>query len=78
MRDAEAPLSVWAICAHPSDFPGMFVAREHRAEAGGVVATTNVVKSERLEEVRAELRKLRLQPIAPHPEDDPVIVEVWL
>lgn len=78
MRDEGSPLSVWAICAHPSDFPNAFVAREHRSFLGGSIATENVVISTQMEIVRDELRRRGLQPIPPHPEDDPVIVEVWL
>lgn len=77
---SDAFLSIWALCQFPSDFPGEFVAREHRVilGTGQVVATQNVVRSIDKAEVRAELYRLGKVPTRPDPQDDPVIIEVWL
>lgn len=71
-------LSLWTIYDSPSDFPGKFVVREHRVEPGGALkCCQEATVHESLEQARSA--------VPPHctvfprePNDDPVIVEVWL
>lgn len=70
-------LSMWVVTENPSDFPGLFVARRWEIARGSSMATADVVHSETLEGVRAQLPAW-LTRIARDPRDDAVIVESWL
>jgi hypothetical protein len=69
----EDALPIWTVYRHPTDAPGMYVARmwlETRPTLEKFEAPT-------LEEVRAMLPP-GLHRLERHPQDDPVIVETWI
>lgn len=72
-------LSLWTITESPADFPGKFVARRSEIHSGGTtVMTGETFVDDKLSVVRQRMRNLGLVCLTRHPEDDPVIVEVWL
>jgi len=74
----ESVLSMWTVYDHPSDFPHCYVARRHAIVQGQSVATTQVMVSNELRALQGMLRGMGLVKLARDPDDDPVIVEVWL
>lgn len=74
-------LATYAIYASPKDFPGEFVCRRWRAIDGKAVPDAEpLARASTLEACRASLWHLVpcLTRLDRHPNDDPVIVEVWL
>ena len=78
MSGTETDLPMWVVYDHPTDFPDQFVARQHIVGIAGNTPTDRTMGSNDIEKVRAALRNLGLVKIDRSPEDDPVIVEVWL
>ncbi len=72
-----APLRMYVVTRNPTDFPGLYVAREQVIDARGVTPTSWHVVGASLEEVRAQIPP-GLFRIARDPSDDAVIVETWL
>lgn len=74
----ESALSIWTVYASPRDYPGYYVAR--RSEVGdgpGLKMTSDMFVADTLAELRALLPP-GLHRIGRSPEDDPIIVEIWL
>lgn len=67
-------LTIWTIYDHPTDYPNAWVARAHDVPGG---PTDRVEVADSLEALRAKLPR-GLTMLARHPDDDPVIREVWL
>jgi hypothetical protein len=73
-----APLGIWVIYDHPTDYPDSFVARQFFCGPNIVLATDNVVTALDLDALRRALARDGLTPIDRLPGDDPKIVESWL
>jgi len=71
-------LPMWVVYDHPADFPNTYVARQHIIGISGQEATDRTMEADTLESIRAAMVNLGLTCITRSPEDDPVIVEVWL
>ena len=71
-------MNMWTIYDHPRDFPDFYVARLFKVDAEGTRATVEVVLSSSLDEIRRSMCLLGLTCLNRSPEDDPLIVEVWL
>jgi hypothetical protein len=72
------PLVMWTVTDHPTDLPDWYVARKTLVVPGATVMTNDVRKTSTLDELREQLARMGLTPIARDPKDDPKIVEVWL
>lgn len=70
-------LTFYAIYDHPKDYPNNFVVRKWVPGCGIVYASLKPVLAGSLEAARAALPK-GLTQLPPHPDDDPVLVEVWV
>jgi hypothetical protein len=70
-------LPMWTIYSHPSDYPGGYVVRRGVAYASGYVPDKVAQYAPTLE---AAIRLLPpgLYPLGRQPDDDPVIVGVWV
>jgi hypothetical protein len=79
MPQDKAVLSIWIIYDHPSDFPDSFVARRWEIRDEGV-PTAEVLRADHLWTLQRYLASRGLVPLSHSilPEDDPVIVEVWI
>lgn len=71
-------LAIWTVYDHPTDHPEFFIARKSLVTAKGAVMTDETLHSISLETLQSEMRHRGLRRMAPHPSDDPVIVEVWM
>ena len=74
-------LDLWTVYDHPKDYPDVFIARRSEIRSstgGGAVMTGDIVTAHTLQEVRLNLRNRGLVCLARQPEDDAVIVEIWL
>jgi hypothetical protein len=77
-RDADRPVTVWAIYREPRDFPGRWVLRGHEVFPGRELRTHSVCfLADSLSEARAKVpagaRRFRRAP-----EDHPAIHECWM
>jgi hypothetical protein len=72
------PLRMWTVYERPSDYPENYVARLFEVDAAGPHATENTVIAPDLEFLRALMIGMGLVKMVRDPNDDPVIVEVWL
>lgn len=70
-------LTLWVIYDHPVDHPESFVVRPQEVVAGQVVPGVAHRLAETLEDARASLPD-GLFCLGRMPDDDPVIVEVWV
>jgi hypothetical protein len=77
MRDEET-LKLWTVYDHPKDYPNHYVARLSEIGPRGVVRREQVMVSGGILGIRAQLAAMGLMRMARQPDDDPVIVEVWL
>lgn len=73
-------LSLWVIYERPCDYPTRYVVREWRVSDRGAVPQRGIGLCDTLDEARRILAigapgRHRLDR---HPDDDPVIVEVWV
>lgn len=71
-------LWVWVIYKHPSDFPGLYVARAQSIDKDGVTAHNMGFASPDYEDIKAYMIAKGLIRIPRHPDDDPVILETWI
>lgn len=71
-------LSIWTVYDHPGDYPGHYVARRFVTDANGSTATSEVMISTNLNEIRTTLESKGLVRLLRSAEDDPTIMEVWL
>lgn len=71
-------LAMWVIYENPSDYRGKFVVRIHRPGRDGSVVAEREPRAvvDTLAQARAVVPPL-LYRMDRHPDDDPVIVEVW-
>jgi hypothetical protein len=74
----DKPLSLWTVYDHPRDFPKNYVARRHEIHSGRVVPTDDLLICSELAAIRENLAERGLTVLPRQPQDDPVIVEVWL
>lgn len=71
-------LSMWVVYDHPRDQPESWVVRRHVIERPGTHRPTDDHSlHQTLEEARAAIPMWCVR-MERHPDDDPVIVEVWL
>jgi hypothetical protein len=71
-------LTIWVIYQNPRDFPGKWVLRGQTAGPGGVITPLpQCVVVDSLDEARTHV-PYGLVCMTRHPDDDPVIYEVWL
>jgi hypothetical protein len=75
---ASENLSMWAVYDHPKDFPNMFVAREFLVGLGHVWPTQNLIQSKTPSVIRRRMLDMGMICLVRDPDDDPVILEVWL
>lgn len=68
----------WVVCWSPADYPGKFTVRRHEITAGEVKATDEGYVSSNIEWIRHLMLYKGLFCMPRQPEDDPVIVEVWM
>lgn len=71
-------LAVWVVYDHPRDFPDVYVARKHIASVSGNTATEETLVSPDLNVLREALEAKGFVHLSRDPNDDPVILEVWL
>lgn len=72
------PVEMFAIYKNPSDYPDRYVLRRWLVTDGGFVSDKHPMAVwSNLEEIRGEIPKGKVN-IGRKPEDDPVIVEVWV
>jgi hypothetical protein len=73
-------LPMWTITDSPSDFFGLYVARKHIVDRGGVHVTDEVWTSPSLNTLRRVMEGIEhMSGFFPRsPQDDPVIVETWM
>jgi hypothetical protein len=69
--------TMFTVYNHPSDFPDHFVVRRGFATRKVMVHTPFYRLGTTLEEVRRQIPQ-GFDLIMPDPEDDPVIVEIWI
>jgi hypothetical protein len=70
------PYDLWTVYERLQ--PLQYVARLSLIGHDGVQHPEHTMVSSYLETIREELAARGLQPIPPHPHDDPQIVELWL
>jgi hypothetical protein len=70
-------LTIWVIYWNPRDQPGKWVLRAQDTDRDGVKPHPEYVVCETLEQARACVPP-GLVMMQRHPDDDPVIFEVWL
>lgn len=68
----------WVVYEKPRDYPDSFVARQWLIDKDGPRFGGAVLVSDSLESIRRALSAAGLTCLARDPNDDPVIVEVWL
>lgn len=69
---------LWTVYSNPRDYPGKFVVRRSLVSSGGILPDREpLAVADTLEAARAVVPAW-LTVIPRSPEDDPVIVEVWL
>ncbi len=72
-------LVVWVVTNHPSDYPQHIVVRHQSVAVDGqIIPATVGCLFRTLSEARADLAGAGLTRLDRYPDDDPVIVEVWL
>jgi hypothetical protein len=70
-------LEMWTIYAHPKDYPQGYVVRRCQALAGVVAHDLHAQTAGDLQAARLHVPPGKVC-IGRQPDDDPVIVEVWL
>jgi hypothetical protein len=69
-----APLAIWTVYDHPTDFPEVFVARKFVDEK----PTQEIMTDKYLSNLRERLAERGLMLLARDPSDDEKIVETWI
>jgi hypothetical protein len=77
-RPEHARLQLWTVNDRPSDYPSNYVARLSTIGADGAQMTQHLLVSSDLNAIRAQMMAWGLHCMTRRPDDDPVIVEVWL
>jgi hypothetical protein len=78
VTDAAACLNIWTVYDHPKDFPDVYVARRWEVSRAGIVATSSIIFSLDLNQLRPVLDSMGLTCMPRAENDDPSIVECWL
>ncbi|MDW9600173.1 hypothetical protein GOA86_17605 [Sinorhizobium meliloti] len=76
-------LDIYVVCHDASDFPGKYTCRcqtiyHGGGNIGGSEISLEVLVADRIEPIRAEMRRRGLYRLPRFANDDPVIVECWL
>jgi hypothetical protein len=69
---------MWTIYDHPKDYPTAFIARKWLIGQGMMMATTTLLASPQLEDLREAMRRMGLTCLTRMPDDDAAIIETWL
>ena len=69
---------VWVVCKGPADYPGKFTARKHIVTATADYPSNEVYVADKISWLRLFLRSQGLTRTEPHPDDSPIIYEIWL
>lgn len=77
MPQKEPLISLWTVYCRPKDYPYGYIARRHDVHMGFSMPTDKIVTSTTLEGVRRQL-PVGLVRLDRNPNDDPVIVEIWI
>jgi hypothetical protein len=77
-RPEDARLQLWTVYDRSPDYPQHYVARLSLVNASDIANTEHLLVSSDLLAIRAQLLARGLHRIARHPDDQPLIVEVWL
>ena len=75
---ADDVLTLYVVYDHPADFPESYVVRGRNISDGVDLHARDVICCAKVEPLREALRRKGLTCIGRQPEDDPVILEVWL
>lgn len=80
MEQQADDLVMWTVTDHPSDYPNCYVARKTLVRSGVAdpIMTNDIVLSPDLEGLERMLANQGMVKLMRAPEDDPVIVGVWL
>jgi len=70
-------MTMWIVYRNPSDYPNKWVVRTHYVIGGQTKPSNQLFVGDILDDVRAAIPPGRVR-LRPHPEDDPVIYEVWV
>jgi hypothetical protein len=69
----------YVVCRSPADYPGMFTCRRHFIVRGGqIYVDQHVHVTPHLIGIRRPLIRAGLHRLPRYPDDNPVILEVWL
>lgn len=68
----------WVVYDHPKDWPQYFVARKWIIRRDGYAPTDEVMMHPDLDTLRGFLVDQGLVMLTRSPEDEPVVLEVWL
>ena len=71
-------LIMWVVYDHPSDYPDDFVARKWILTKNGMLPTETALSGPSIDLLRYMLAENGLSRMERLPEDDPVVLEVWL
>lgn len=71
-------LDLWTVYFNPSDYPGKYIARRSEVRGNGPTMTADIIVTDTLRAIRQALHNRGLICLSRDPEDDAVIVEVWL
>lgn len=71
-------LEMWTVYDHPKDFPHCYVARLFIITADLVTLTPKLLIGPNIEQIRQVLAGMGLSALPRQPDDDPVIMEMWL
>lgn len=74
----EAPVLIWTVYDHPTDYPEFYVARLFEVRAGQTKITNSVLVTDSLDTIRSEMQQRGLVCMSRHPDDDPKIMETWI
>jgi len=79
LSEQDSRLAMWVVYERPKDYPDHYVARRYLC-AGiiGGTATEDVLISDSLYALRLALYARGLVCLQRHPDDDAVILEVWM
>lgn len=71
-------LAIYVVVQHTSDFPDHVAVRRHNTNSRGVWPAPICCLYDSIDEAWEDFRPMGLARLARAPQDDPVIVEVWL
>lgn len=74
---SESVLSLWTVYCRPKDWPHGYIARRFEIHPSESYPTEDTVKADTLQELRLHMPE-GMVALGRSPDDDPVIVEVWI